>query len=190
MMGMSNPSDRKRLHNLRHCAAAASCVLTVMRTNSEPALASDATCATVAAMSAVSVFVIDWTTMGWSAPTGTFPTWEVTVDRLWMIAMESPRTSNRVRAYEIVLSSVKPGPRRQTASGPDTSPPLRTDLATASLGACLSPCTDCRSRHRGSSSQCVLAEIERDADLHLDVHRDSVPFARLEPPVQQCFTRT
>ena len=45
-------------------AAAASGVLTVMRTSSEPASASALTCATVALTSVVSVLVIDCTTIG------------------------------------------------------------------------------------------------------------------------------
>ena len=49
-------------------AAAASTLLTVTRTSSEPARASSATCRTVAATSAVSVLVIDWTTMGAAPP--------------------------------------------------------------------------------------------------------------------------
>jgi hypothetical protein len=40
-----------------------------MRTISEPARASAATCATVPSMSAVSVLVIDWTTIGAPPPT-------------------------------------------------------------------------------------------------------------------------
>ena len=45
-------------------ALAASSRSTVMRTSSEPARASAATCSTVASMSAVSVLVIDCTTTG------------------------------------------------------------------------------------------------------------------------------
>ena len=55
-------------------AAAASSVLTVTRTISEPARARARTCATVASMSAVSVLVIDCTTIGASPPTFTPPT--------------------------------------------------------------------------------------------------------------------
>ena len=55
----------------RGTAAAASAVLTVMRTSSEPARRARATCATVAATSAVSVLVIDWTTIGAPPPTRT-----------------------------------------------------------------------------------------------------------------------
>src|SRR5262249_13900334 len=54
--------------------AAASGVLTVMRTSSEPARASASTCSAVAAASAVSVLVIDCTTMGASPPMSTSPT--------------------------------------------------------------------------------------------------------------------
>ena len=50
-------------------AAAASSRSTVIRTISEPARASAATCATVPAMSAVSVLVIDCTTIGAPPPT-------------------------------------------------------------------------------------------------------------------------
>jgi hypothetical protein len=45
-----------------------------MRTISDPALARAATWATVASTSAVSVFVIDWTTIGAPPPTVTEPT--------------------------------------------------------------------------------------------------------------------
>ena len=55
-------------------AAAASSRSTVMRTISEPARASAATCATVPATSAVSVLVIDCTTTGAPPPTCTPPT--------------------------------------------------------------------------------------------------------------------
>ena len=55
-------------------AAALSSRSTVMRTISEPAFASAATCATVPSTSAVSVLVIDWTTTGASPPTMMPPT--------------------------------------------------------------------------------------------------------------------
>ena len=55
-------------------AAAASGTLTVNRTSSEPASASSTVCFTVAATSAVSVDVIDWTTTGAPPPIRTFPT--------------------------------------------------------------------------------------------------------------------
>src|SRR5580692_3332961 len=55
-------------------AAAASSRSTVLRTISEPARANAATCATVPATSAVSVLVIDCTTIGAPPPTATLPT--------------------------------------------------------------------------------------------------------------------
>src|SRR6478672_104931 len=68
-----------RRSTMRGTAAAASGVLTVMRTSSEPARQSSATCFAVAAASAVSVLVIDCTTTGASPPTATPPThtWRV-----------------------------------------------------------------------------------------------------------------
>ena len=60
-------------------AAAASSLLTVTRTSSDPARARAATCFTVEGMSAVSVLVIDCTTTGASLPTRTPPIEAVTV---------------------------------------------------------------------------------------------------------------
>ncbi len=54
-------------------AAAAASVLTVTRTSWDPAAASRTTWSAVASTSAVSVFVIDWTTTGWALPTSTPP---------------------------------------------------------------------------------------------------------------------
>ena len=58
---------------MRGTAAAASSVLTVTRTSSEPARASAWTCSAVASTSAVSVLVIDCTTIGAPPPTVTPP---------------------------------------------------------------------------------------------------------------------
>src|ERR1700761_1970193 len=58
-------------------AAADSSLLTVTRTSSEPALLSALTWATVPSMSAVSVLVIDWTTIGDVPPMETAPTFTV-----------------------------------------------------------------------------------------------------------------
>ena len=60
-------------------AAAASSLFTVTRTSSDPARASAATCCTVPGISAVSVLVMDCTTIGASDPTRTPPTTAVTV---------------------------------------------------------------------------------------------------------------
>src|SRR5277367_98815 len=55
-------------------AAADSSLFTVIRTNSDPARASALTCATVPSMSAVSVLVMDCTTIGALPPIVTAPT--------------------------------------------------------------------------------------------------------------------
>ena len=60
-------------------AAAASSRSTVMRTISEPARCSAATWRTVPSMSAVSVLVIDCTTIGAPPPTVTLPTFTATL---------------------------------------------------------------------------------------------------------------
>ena len=60
-------------------AAAASGTLTVTRTISEPASANSMHCCAVPAASAVSVMVIDWTTMGAPPPTCRRPTRTPTV---------------------------------------------------------------------------------------------------------------
>src|SRR5215467_6812638 len=59
---------------MRGTAAAASLRSTVMRTISEPAAASAATCRAVSSTSAVSVLVMDCTTTGAPPPTSTPPT--------------------------------------------------------------------------------------------------------------------
>jgi hypothetical protein len=60
-------------------------VFTVTRTSSDPARASAITWFTVAAASAVSVFVIDCTTIGCAPPTITPPTFTA-IDRLLRIS--------------------------------------------------------------------------------------------------------
>ena len=62
-------------------AFAAASLLTVMRTSCEPAAAKDAIWLAVDEASAVSVFVIDCTTIGCAEPIGTSPTKDVTVVR-------------------------------------------------------------------------------------------------------------
>ena len=69
-------------------AAAASSRSTVMRTISEPAWARAATWRTVASTSAVSVLVIDCTTIGAPPPTVTLPTWTGTQVRRSLGAAE------------------------------------------------------------------------------------------------------
>ena len=81
-------------------AAAASAVLTVMRTSSEPASASALTCATVAATSAVSVLVIDCTTIGEPPPIATPPTSAVRVRRRTIGARVDEFMSRQNHTYE------------------------------------------------------------------------------------------
>src|SRR3954468_23505837 len=68
-------------------AEAASSLLTVTLTSSEPARARDATCSTVEATSAVSVLVMDCTTTGASDPTRTLPMVQLTDLRRTIVAM-------------------------------------------------------------------------------------------------------
>jgi len=69
---------------MRGTAAAASGELTVMRTSSEPARESSATWSTVERTSAVSVLVIDCTTIGAPPPMTTPPTRTSRDKRLFM----------------------------------------------------------------------------------------------------------
>src|SRR5579871_5170110 len=73
-------------------AAAAASVFTVTRTSSEPARASSITWLTVATTSAVSVLVIDWTTIGLDPPTGTPPTLTATEARRFITAITLPKS--------------------------------------------------------------------------------------------------
>src|SRR5688572_22056386 len=89
-------------------AWAASSVFTVTRTSSLPAAASAATCSAVDCGSAVSVLVMDWTTIGWALPTGTPPTGTVTVLRRCsaMVGDNVMETSGYgVRAFDIRRST-------------------------------------------------------------------------------------
>src|SRR5450631_3476799 len=87
MMGTRTP-NLSRVATILGTAFAASSVLTVTRTSSEPAVASAITWLTVEATSAVSVLVIDWTTMGCELPTFTEPIWAVTERRRACAAMQ------------------------------------------------------------------------------------------------------
>src|SRR5580704_8251006 len=72
MMGTRTP-NLSSVSTILGTAAAAASVLTVTRTSSDPACASAMVWLTVDWTSAVSVLVMDWTTMGWSPPTQTLP---------------------------------------------------------------------------------------------------------------------
>src|SRR5688572_9604764 len=87
MMGTLTPSCASR-SRIGATAAAASASLTVMRTSSEPARASALICCAVPSMSALSVLVIDCTTMGAGPPTVTRPIFTARVLRRgWLIRL-------------------------------------------------------------------------------------------------------
>src|SRR6266511_2403007 len=88
-------------------ARAASSLLTVTRTSSLPAACSARVWATVPAMSAVSVLVIDWTTMGRWLPTLTPPTSTRTVFRRW---------GALISGVNIPSEALLAGPRRAGAA--------------------------------------------------------------------------
>src|SRR5688500_4545304 len=117
MIGTATPS-RSSSSTIPGTAAAASSLLTVTRTSSLPARANAATCRTVAAASAVSVLVMDCTTMGWPDPTGTPPTRAVTVDRRMAGGMGGNITS-------CMPEPPREGPRRATITGVATYVPER-----------------------------------------------------------------
>ena len=94
-------------------AAAAASLLTVMRTSSLPAWASAATWSAVASASAVSVLVMDWTTMGAAEPTATPPTSTLGVWRRGRPAEPLTPTSrwmsDQVTMTSSAMSMTKPG---------------------------------------------------------------------------------
>src|SRR6476646_6598051 len=110
MTGTSTPRSRS-LRMISGTAAAASSVLTVTRTSCDPAWARRATWIAVASGSAGSVFVIDWTTMGWALPTRTPPTSTLTVER----------RRGRSASVAVVIASRAPGqdPDDVEAAHPD-----------------------------------------------------------------------
>src|SRR6266566_6562797 len=106
-------------------ASAASSVFTVTRTSSLPAACSARTCAAVAAASAVSVLVIDWTTIGWALPTSTPPTLTGTVGRRRL-------TARNLALKDLVLENDphrhrgQPHLARQTGAGILVQPRVHT----------------------------------------------------------------
>src|SRR5205807_5379876 len=89
MIGAVHPAS-SILFLISGTAAAASGTFTVHRTISEPASASSKVCFNVVSMSAVSVFVMDCTTMGAPPPTRTCPTFTPYVFRRgWRLAAAS-----------------------------------------------------------------------------------------------------
>src|ERR1700676_5504232 len=124
MIGTPTPI-RPRRSLMCGTAAAASSRSTVMRTISEPARASAATCAVVAAMSAVSVLVIDCTTIGASPPTVTPPTSTATDRRLfsgaaWLILVSFLPLLQRLSATGFLYISLLEQTQCQTGRAPST----------------------------------------------------------------------
>src|SRR6266581_4953989 len=101
MTGTSTPRLSRSFDIISGTAAAACSVLTVTRTSCEPAWASRATWIAVASGSAVSVFVIDCTTMGWALPTSTPPTSTETVDLRRGRSTSVPVTAGRQDADDV-----------------------------------------------------------------------------------------
>src|SRR5580704_12731256 len=102
MMGTRRPCLSSS-STMRGTAAAASSLLTVTRTSSEPARARAAHCWTVEGISAVSVLVMDCTTIGASEPTRTPPTTAVTVFLRGIIAMGASILTRGNRASRSLL---------------------------------------------------------------------------------------
>ena len=100
-------------------ALAASSRSTVMRTSSEPARASAATWSTVAATSAVSVLVIDWTTIGAPPPTLTPPTITGTVSR-----RRGPSGRSVTGASPVAERDAAPSAGRDSSNGRRPRSPL------------------------------------------------------------------
>src|SRR5580692_10609634 len=100
MIGALHPAASSRFL-ISGTAAAASGTFTVQRTISEPASASSIVCLNVDSMSAVSVFVIDWTTIGAPPPTFTWPTFTPYVFRR---GCNAPAASNPLIWVSIITS--------------------------------------------------------------------------------------
>src|SRR5262245_53224421 len=106
-------------------ARAASSLLTVTRTSSLPDSARARTCATVAATSAVSVLVMDWTTIGWQLPTWTPPTSTVTVRLRSGPVMRSPSLGRRFSIARFTVSRGAVGARQPSSNCNDEEPAER-----------------------------------------------------------------
>src|SRR4051812_2822891 len=108
-MGTRTP-NLYRVSTIFGTARAASSVLTVTRTSSEPACARAITWLTVDATSAVSVFVIDCTTIGLFPPTFTPPTLTAADFRRGAAAIFTlPRLKNLILAWMPRSSAVDNG---------------------------------------------------------------------------------
>src|ERR1700735_4228600 len=88
-------------------AAADSSLLTVTRTNSDPARANALTCATVPSISAVSVLVIDCTTMGEGPAMETEPTFTTRECRRVLMAALYLGRQNGAGGYDRAMYSLE-----------------------------------------------------------------------------------
>src|SRR3982751_1639816 len=108
MMGTPTPICARR-SRIFATAAAASASFTVMRTSSEPAFANALICCAVPSMSAVSVLVIDWMTIGATPPTVTRPTFtEMLLRRGWLMSVGFRRQRRRALVRHLP-AAVAPG---------------------------------------------------------------------------------
>src|ERR1035437_2557614 len=103
MMGTRTP-NWSSVPAILGTAAAACSVLTVTRTSSDPARASAITWFTVEGTSAVSVLVMDCTTIGCLPPTFTPPTSTTTAWRRGLPAIDLLRTRRRTSILPFQLS--------------------------------------------------------------------------------------
>src|ERR1700722_3013538 len=125
-----------RRSRMRGTAAADSSLLTVTRTSSDPARASALTCATVPSMSAVSVLVMDCTTMGEAPPMETEPTFTVRECRRDLMGPLYPERRAGSGGHDLALVARVPECRELDAPGRMPTPvrrrylcPMRTDQA-------------------------------------------------------------
>src|ERR1017187_6471984 len=99
MMGTRTP-NRSSVSTILGTAAVACPVLTVPRTSSEPARASAIAWFTVEATSAVSVLVMDCTTIGCAPPTFTPPASTTTAWRRGLTAIDSLRVETSILPFQ------------------------------------------------------------------------------------------
>src|SRR3970040_1736222 len=144
---------------MRGRAAAALSWLTVTRTSSEPARARDITWLTVPDESAVSVLVIDCTTIGRSPPTGTPPTSQTTLFlRVTDIVLDTP-----ARVQRTLIVSEQPEPFAAAMRREPKAWPL---CQRATVGGFVGILIGCNWRafakggvHRLSSGRCLRALV-------------------------------
>src|SRR5882724_7433313 len=124
-------------------AFAASSLLTVTRTISEPARASAATCWTVLSTSAVSVFVIDCTTTGASEPTQIPPIFTVTARRRCISGISYPIRFYHSRLYRQPRDTLEEVPGTQLHRAVHSRPLLTASGTLLVVSRFLPSRTDC-----------------------------------------------